>query len=301
MLYDTTVVIFIMTATALVCNTQTLFSLPDVALRINHLVEQPTTRPDDLAAVILCDPGLSARVLRLVNSAYYARATPVSCVSQAVRLIGQRALRDLIMATCATDLFRGLPPQQVNMERFWFHGVACGMAARELAVLCGLCGGEHLFLAGLLHSIGKLIFFSQCADEYLNVLRLIESDKLTVVAAEEQVFGFNYADLGAELLKTWRFPELLWKAVAYHLIPSQAPDYRLEAEIVHGAEQIATIIQATAIDGGATRAANAADCLQNIAVHLALPEEAVLALPGDINQQIIEVFEIMLPGSTLIY
>ncbi|MBB1125655.1 HDOD domain-containing protein [Thiospirillum jenense] len=290
-----------MSAALLVSNTQTLFSFPDVALRINHLIEQPTTRPDDLAAVILCDPGLSARVLRLVNSAYYARATPVATVSQAVRLIGQRALRDLVIATYATDLFKGLPPQQVNMERFWFHGVACGIAARELAIQCGLCGGEHLFLAGLLHSIGKLVFFSQCAEAYLNVFQLIESDKLTVVAAEEQVFGFNYADLGAELLKKWRFPELLWKAVAYHLTPTSAPDYRLEAEIVHSAEQVATIVQSTAIDGGDTLAASAAECLKTLAVRLALPEETVLTLPNMINLQIVEVFEILLPGSTLIY
>lgn len=290
-----------MTPEDLIQQTDQLFSLPDVALRVNQLIDDPSTRPADLAEVIRYDAGLSARLLRLVNSAYHARSRPVDTVAQAISLIGYRPLRDLVLATCAVEMFRGLPPERVNMERFWFHGVATGIAARELAKRRGLREGERLFLAGLLHSIGKLIFFSQRADDYAEVLRLVDDHGLSVVAAENRVFGFNFADLGAELLRTWRFPESIWKAVGYQLHPESAADFRLEAAIVQGAAQVGCIVQSTAIDGGDALATSAADYLRSLAERLALTVDALSELPGDISLQVVEVFEILVPGASLVY
>ncbi|MCP5158038.1 MAG: HDOD domain-containing protein [Gammaproteobacteria bacterium] len=288
-----------MTPESLAQDTHTLFSLPDVAFRINELIEKPDTRLSELAEVILCDPGLSARLLRLVNSAYYALAKPVDTVSQAIHLIGQREVQDLVMATSAVDLFKGLPPAQVNMEMFWFHSIACGIAARELARRCHLPEGERLFLAGLLHSVGKLIFYSRCPDQYREVLQQVERQGVDAVAAELQVFGFTYADLSAELLKNWRFPERLWVAVAHHLEPAQAPNYWLEATIVHAAIYVANSLQPSTHPSLPTVASP--DILASLADMLALPPESLTALPAEINLQVIEIFEIIQPGATLIY
>ncbi|MBK1648601.1 HDOD domain-containing protein [Rhabdochromatium marinum] len=289
-----------MTPEDLIKETVQLFSLPDVTSRVTELIDDPSTRPADLAEVILYDAALSARLLRLVNSACYVRPRPIETVTQAVSMIGYRPLRDLILATFAVDRFRGLPPEKVNMERFWFHGVATGIAARELAKRCGLRDSERLFLGGLLHSIGKLVFFSQCAEDYSEVLQLIEDEQIPVTQAEERVFGFNFAELGAELLRSWRFPESIWKAVAYQLHPEQAPDFRLEASIVQGAEQVGCIVRSTAIDGGEALASRAAEYLTDLAKRLALPPDALRELPGDISLQVVEVFEILVPGASLV-
>ena len=290
-----------MTPESLVRETENLFSLPDVALRVNQLIDAPSTRPADLAEVILCDPGLSARLLRVINSAFYARPKPVETVSQAISLIGYRTLRDLMMSTCAVDMFKGLPREKVNMEHFWLHGVACGMTARNLAQRCGLRDGERLFLAGLLHGLGKLIFFSQCADDYLEVLRLVEQEQLEIVTAEEQIFGFNYVDLGAELLRAWRFPESIWKVVACQLDPAAAGDYRTEADILRGAERVARVVAASAIEGGEVTANIGADELQALAERLSMAPDTLLGLPQEISLQTFEVFEILVPGATLVY
>lgn len=288
-----------MTPESLVQNTHTLFSLPDVALRVNELIDQPNTRPADLAEVILCDPALAARLLRLVNSAYYALPSPVETVSQAIYLIGQRELRDLVMATSAVNLFKGLPPEQVNMEQFWFHSIACGIAARELARRCHLPEGERLFLAGLLHGIGKLIFYSQCADQYREVLQQVEWEGMEAAAAEQQVFGFTYGDLSAELLKSWRFPERLWMAVAHHLEPSGAPNHWLEAMIIHAASYVASSLQpSTSAD---PLSVGSPEILASLDDQLQLSPESIASLPAQINLQVMEVFEIVQPGSTLIY
>jgi HD-like signal output (HDOD) protein len=286
-----------MTPESLVQKTQTLFSLPDVAFRVNELIDQPDTRPADLAEVILCDPALAARLLRLVNSAYYGLAYPVETVSQAIHLIGQQELRDLVVATAAVNLFKGLPPEQVNMEQFWFHSIACGIAARELARRCRLPEGERLFLAGLLHGVGRLIFYSQCPDQYRAVLQRVEGEGLASAAAEQAVFGFNYAELSAELLRHWRFPDRLWAAVAYHLEPADAPSYWLEAAIIHAASYVASSLQ----PGGPAEllGAQAAEVMASLARMLELDAESLASLPAEINAQVIEVFEVVQPGATL--
>ena len=288
-----------MTPESLVQDTHTLFSLPDVAFRVNELIDRPDTRSVDLAEVILCDPALAARLLRLVNSAYYALPNQVETVSQAIYLIGQRELRDLVMATSVVSLFKGLPPEQVNMEQFWFHSIACGIAARELARRCRLPEGERLFLAGLLHGIGKLVFYSQCADRYREVLQRVAREKITAIAAERQVFGFTYAEVSAALLKNWRFPERLWTAVAHHLEPSGAPNYWLEAMIIHAASYVASSLQPVA--GVAPLSGSSPEITASLANMLELEPESLASLPTEINLQVIEVFEIIQPGATLIY
>ncbi|MCB1821517.1 MAG: HDOD domain-containing protein, partial [Candidatus Competibacteraceae bacterium] len=266
-----------MTPESLVQDTHTLLSLPDVAFRVNELIDQPDTRPSDLAEVILCDPGLSARLLRLINSAYYGLSKPVDTVSQAIYFIGQRELRDLVFATSTVNLFKGLPPEQVNMEMFWFHSIACGIAARELARRCRLPEGERLFLAGLLHSVGKLVFYSQCPDQYRQVLQQVEREAVDTVVAERQVFGFTYADVSAELLKSWRFPERLWVAVAHHLEPAQAPNYWLEAVIVHASVYVANSLQPSVNVAPLTM--GSPDILAALADMLALSPDSLAALP----------------------
>ncbi len=288
-----------MTPQALVRSTEHLLSLPDAALRINQLIDRPSTRPEDLAEVILCDPALSARLLRLVNSAYYSRPRPIDTVSQAIQLIGFDALRNLVIATHAVDMFKGLPPDKINMERFWFHGVACGIAARELALHKYIPDGERLFIAGLLHALGKLMFFSQQATVYLQVLKLIERDGIDVVIAEERVFGFNYADLGAELLRSWRFPDSIWQTVAYHLNPAQAKTYRLETEILHGAAQVASIMQSSTIDVGSALATSVSEMLHQLALSLQLKPQTLAELPAEISERVVDVFNVLIPGSQL--
>lgn len=197
------------------------------------------------------------------------------------------------------DVFKGLPPEQVNMEQFWFHSIACGIAARELARRCRLPEDERLFLAGLLHGIGKLVFYSQCADRYREVLQRVEQEGIAAIAAERQVSGFTYADVGAALLKNWRFPERLWTAVAHHLEPAGAPNYRLEAMIIHAASYIASSLQPGA--GVDSLSEGSPEITASLANMLGLELESLTSLPAGINLQVIEVFEIVQPGATLIY
>jgi HD-like signal output (HDOD) protein len=288
---------------SLVRDTDNLFSLPDVALRVNQLIEDPETCSERLAEVILCDPALSARLLRLVNSAFYARSHAIDTVSQAINIIGYRALRDLVVATYAVDMFKGLPREKINMERFWLRGVACGIAARELAGHLRLHDGERFFIAGLLHGLGELVFFSQCPNTYLQVLALMEEDRtLSVAEAEQQVFGFNYAELGGALLREWRFPDSIWKVVAHHLTPAKADDANREAvNILHAAELVARVVQVTSCDGRRALTEDIPLAMQTAEQQLTLKPGFLNEMPSNIGIQVFEMFEILVPGAGIVY
>jgi HD-like signal output (HDOD) protein len=281
---------------ALVRDIQTLVSLPDALIRLNALIDDPNTRIADLAEVILCDPGLSARLLRLINSAYYGLPNRVDSIPRAINLIGQRTLRDLVFASSAVNLFDGLPPEQINMDRFWLHSIACGATARLLARRKRLMNADRLFIAGLLHSIGKLVFYSQCSDQYRNVLDRVERGECDLLTAERRVFGFNWVELSAELVRAWRLPDYLRMAVAYQLRPTQAPEYRLETWIVHIAARIATDLQTNVTANPV--AGSSPQNLTKFVRLLQLPPNSLDTFPDEVRQAATEIFAIVRPGAT---
>jgi HD-like signal output (HDOD) protein len=216
-----------------------LFSLPDVAIRLNDLIEQPDTNIQELVEVVQLDAGIAATVLRLANSAWYGLPSRVDTVSRAITLIGQKALRDLVMSTSVITTFKGISSEFVDMRDFWDNSVTCGVVTRNLAQKCGIRESERMFLAGLLHKVGRLAFYASRPVQYRQVLQDQRNGEAAIIAAEEAVFGFNYAQLGAALLQAWRVPAALDEVVGYQLDPLKAPGHAKEAAIVHVAADIA--------------------------------------------------------------
>lgn len=281
---------------SLVQNTRTLFSLPDVLICINQLIDDPNSQINDLAETILCDAGLAARLLRLANSAYYSPRRRVETVSHAIIILGHRQIRDLVMTTVAVSIFKGLPPELVNMDRFWLHSIRCGSAARRLAQYRQFHETEHFFIAGLLHGVGKLVLYSQYPERYREVLESAGENESARIAAERRIFKFTYADVGAELLKSWRLYDHLHMAVAYHLDPSRAPTtYHLESTILHVAVQIANSMPAeTDVLSDVAMDCTAVN-FTPLAKLLNLQPELLAALPAEIDLQAREIFEIVRP------
>ena len=108
-------------------------SLPGVYLRLSNVVGDPRSSASDVGRVIADDPGLTARLLRLVNSAMYGFPSKIETVSRAISIVGTQQLQDLALATSVIRLFANMPQELVTMESFWRHSVACGVAARALA------------------------------------------------------------------------------------------------------------------------------------------------------------------------
>ena len=149
----------------LVGDVATLVSLPEVALRINELVDEPRSSAEDIGRAVQQDAALTARLLRLANSAMFGLSRQVDTVGRAVAVLGTRQVRDLTLGLSATRAFSGIPNDLVSMGSFWHHSVLCAVAARLTAAQCTRGRPESSFVAGLLHDIGQLVLFNKLPDE----------------------------------------------------------------------------------------------------------------------------------------
>ncbi len=220
-----------------------LFSLPDIALRINELLNQKSTTNADLEDIIQHDPALTTQLLRLVNSSYYGFPQEIDSLSRAISIIGQKELRMLVMATKVVDTFKGISEDLVDMNTFWYHSVTSAVIARLLARQFQQADAERFFIAGLLHSIGKLIFFTQYPEQSAHILKLQDQSAQSRIQAEINFFGFSHAEAGAALLKKWDLPQSIWAMIASYLHPAQSEQSVEEACLLAIAADIADKVE----------------------------------------------------------
>ena len=120
-----------------------LISLPEIYIRVSQALEDENHNAKQLGDIIGHDPALTARILRIVNSAYYSLASQVELVSRAVSVIGEDDLRNLVLATSAVDTFKRIPKQLVDIDLFWRHSVHTGIVARLLSKYCNILRSEE--------------------------------------------------------------------------------------------------------------------------------------------------------------
>lgn len=234
-------------------------SLPELAVRLNRMADDPRHSADDIGRLIEQDPALAARLLRLTNSPLFGLSSRVSTVRQAIDTIGTKPLRDLALASCAVDSFAGLANALVPMDDFWYHGLNCAIATRLLARHRRLPHAETMFVAGLLHDVGKLVLHHRLPAASREVLHLASANPHTLDNhhAERRVHGFDHARVGGLLLERWNLAPLIVEAVARHHAPAGARVFPLEAAMVHLGNVIATMAEIDSLDVDAAPAIDA--------------------------------------------
>jgi len=232
-----------LTPNELISKNINLLSLPQTAIRINEMVSNPNSTAADIGDIVSQDPALTARLLRVVNSAFYTFPSQIDTISMAITVLGTRQLRDLVITTSVINRFRDIPANVVDMENFWCHSLTTAIAAKNFANHIKISNSDRLFVAGLLHDIGKLVMYITLPDPSRQVIEIAGESQVDSDHVEEAIFGFNHAVLGAELLRQWKLPESLIEPVAYHHIPASAKLYPQETAIVHLANVIANDIQ----------------------------------------------------------
>lgn len=218
-------------------------SLPIMFQHINQRIDHPRTSIAEIGNIIKKDPGLTARLLRLANSAFYGLPNEVDSITRALVIIGTRELRDFILGTTILSLFKGIPEDLVNMDSFWEHSIACGLTAKIIATFRGDVNAERLFVAGLLHDVGRLFIYENLVEK---ARALIEECKRTgelLFHAEKLMLDFDHTDVGCELLKRWNLPANIQEMVTYHHRPGEARSYPVETAIIHVADIIVHALQ----------------------------------------------------------
>lgn len=228
---------------SLVATAAPLASLPAVHLRLSKALANPKVSTTAIAEIISEDTGLAARVLRLVNSPFYGFTGRIDTVSRAVVLVGTNQISDLALATCVLRMFEGIPAHLVDMNAFWLHGLATGVAARVIGMRRGEMHVERLFVAGVLHDVGRLLIYRALPDLACNILSCGRESEL-LVEVERKLLGFDHADVGGELLRAWKLPEPLAAATAFHHRPDLDTTAPLESATIHLADILAHALEA---------------------------------------------------------
>ncbi|MEE9465718.1 MAG: HDOD domain-containing protein [Candidatus Neomarinimicrobiota bacterium] len=218
-------------------------SLPMIFMRIDESVNRPTSSMRDIAIIISEDMGLSARILRLANSAFYGYPRQIETITEALTIIGIREMRDLALATTIMGMFNNIPEQLLTTTSFWQHNVACGVAARILATHRRESNVEKFFVGGVLHDIGRLMLCQHAPEEMTSVLIHGETADKELVKIEKEILGIDHAALGGALMERWNLPDSLQEMVAFHHRPSAAERFPEFAAIIHLANLITHVMQ----------------------------------------------------------
>lgn len=220
-----------------------LISLPDVCIRVKEMVENPECSAADIGKVVSKDAALTARLLRIVNSAFYQFPSRIETVSRAITIVGNRELKDLVFAATVAGIFEKVSSDLIDIETFWRHAVYCGIVSRIIARKSRVLHSERLFVAGLMHDIGRMVIAFKMPNQCREVLRYRKEHEVELHVAEKAVLGFDHALVGAELMKAWSLPESHQLAALHHHCPEQASNFVLEASIVYLANIITELAE----------------------------------------------------------
>ncbi|WP_300154547.1 HDOD domain-containing protein [Solidesulfovibrio sp.] len=218
-----------------------LASFPDIYFKIRQVLDSSVSTSAQVADVISKDTSLTAKLLKLVNSPFYGLPHRVDSISRAVMVLGSQEVSTLALGIAAMNAFKDIPPELINMRTFWEHSMAVGVFARLLGGAAAKNGSERLFVAGVLHDIGRLVIFKKLPHAAVEAIYYAKGNMTPLCVAENEVLGFSHPLIGGLLLKAWKFPEALVAAVSCHHTPSASPG-DVEAAILHMADIMAVAL-----------------------------------------------------------
>jgi len=218
----------------------TVPSLPAVVCRLQEFLDDPEVNFDQLARVIECDPGLTANVLQLANSAYFGWQGNIGSVRDAISRLGTKRIFQMVLCMSVAPMVRK-PVRGYDLEadNLWQHSVAVAICAEKIAAKRRVANHGHAFTVGLLHDLGKVLLGTFIEVDDQPIKELVALDKLTFNEAERMVLGVDHAEVGAHLLEKWRLPTEVVEATRWHHEPARCDEqYRGLVDLVHVSDVI---------------------------------------------------------------
>jgi HD-like signal output (HDOD) protein len=197
----------------------------------------------EAARVIETDPAIATRVLRLVNSSFYALKNPVSNINLACSILGLKVIKNVVEQASVLEAFGGVQAMPgFDATWLWDHAfktaVACRMLAERSPIAAGLAK-DDAYTCGLVHDVGKLVLIDSRAEDFREALQLSQSGKVPLAVAEGEVFGFNHAHVGGLLAQRWKLAPAVQAAVTFHHSPAPTPEDWARGFLVKAANTVA--------------------------------------------------------------
>jgi HD-like signal output (HDOD) protein len=203
---------------------QDLPALPSVVTRVLKETESPDASASTVERMISSEPALTAKVLRVVNSAYYGLSGQVTSLGQAIVILGLQQVRNLVLSVSAFNSIKPKTPRQhETMKQFWLHSFGTAAATQLICQKKRLSiqDTETAFVGGLLHDIGRLFLFNNFTQTYDQVLKYAEQKQMPVEHAEKKLLGLTHGEVGGQMGECWKLPKNLVRLISTHEDPIQ--------------------------------------------------------------------------------
>jgi HD-like signal output (HDOD) protein len=220
---------------------QCLPSLPIVFQALSKALASERTSSTELGEIIAQDIGMTAKILKLVNSAFFGLRRELTSPTEAVTYLGFETVRSLVLANSIFNEAKPLETKRLSIDLLWSHSMCVAHASRAVAKLLDPREKtlEQAFTSGILHDSGILILASSFPEPYDEVLELSDREHLQVTLAEQRIFGVNHAEVGAYLMNLWGLPPAVVQCIRHHHAPSSAENPELVSlKAVHLADAL---------------------------------------------------------------
>jgi putative nucleotidyltransferase with HDIG domain len=216
-----------------------LTSPPNLYFELQRTAENPDKSIKDISFIIEKDPALSIRTLKIVNSVFFGFPAQIVSVERAITIIGVKELQNLVLATVVIDKFSSMPGGLLSMHDFWARSLRCALISKELCIYRNNKGDrDAMFICGLLHDIGQLVFYRKIPVLARQIGLLVESTGVDEIEAENNILGFNHYQTGAELAQLWKLPEIIIETIGQHNHPDYTGVFAEAASIIRTANYL---------------------------------------------------------------
>lgn len=218
-------------------------TLPTIYSTLLDTMANPRSTANDVADVISQDQASASKVLKASNSSIYGFRGKINTISQAIVFIGFDEVKNLVTALSIINLFKDAKKSLFfNPIDLWKHSLAVGVISRQIGRTVGVKNLENYFLAGILHDIGKLLFFKIMPDDYSDIINYAIEQNITIRDAEQEKIGITHTVAGEMLAEKWKLPSSLKNAIRYHTTGTVDGQINQLSGIVHIANITASML-----------------------------------------------------------
>ena len=211
-------------------------SMPAAALKLLTLLKDENTSNAQIEQILRYEPGLTANILKLTNSAFFGLPKQIGSIRQAILMIGWKKLIQIVLATCVSAIIdKPVQGYDLSPGDLWRHSIAVSVASETLVKELKLSVSDEVFTAALLHDVGKMVLGRYVKDD----IAVIDGEELREVSFEQverSIFGIDHAEIGAKILSNWSFPPRMISAVRWHHDPDGSPETSQLIDVVHVAD-----------------------------------------------------------------
>jgi putative nucleotidyltransferase with HDIG domain len=214
--------------------------LPTVVAKMLELADNPETQTETLAKLISNDQSLTARILKTANSAHYGFSREISTVDTAIVVIGYKAVKEIGLSLSVVDSLKNIGLlNRFDIQKYWEHSVGVATAAKEIAKKYISADAGELYVAGLLHDIGKMILIQYAPQNFYEVLDYMEEQNTEYFEAEEQILWIDHGEIGYMIAERWNLPQKIGTIIRHHHRPQDAPEnFTAQAAIINVADAL---------------------------------------------------------------